>query len=231
VRGKLTADEHARVAAAVAAAEACTDGEIAVVVAQRSDRYGDAAAHWAALAALAWLAMLSAWPAPARHLGGRLAALADPWSEPGPHALLTAALTVALLGAAAAYLLAALLLRSDRVRVAVAPRATKGRRVHARALEVYAAAVQGRTRARTGVLIYLSLAEHRAEIAAEAGIHTRVDADRWGEAMAALVAGARAGRVADGLADAVTLVGAVLAEHFPRSDDDVNELGDGVIEL
>ena len=49
--------------------------------------------------------------------------------------------------------------------------------------------------------------------------------------MAALLAGLRAGRPADGLVDAVGKVGAVLAQHFPRADDDVNELPDRLIEV
>jgi putative membrane protein len=219
----LAQHDHARVSAAVAAAEAHTDGEVVTVIAARSDRYWDAGAHWAALAALAWLAVLAAVPT----IATELHALFDPWTVPGRGAVLT----VATLGAGAVFALAALLLRAEPLRLALTPAATKGRRVHARALELLAAAVSGRTRGRTGVLIYLSLAEHRAEIAAEAFIHERVDAERWGEAMAALLAGARDGRVADGMVDAVALVGAVLAEHFPRSADDANELSDRLIEL
>jgi len=219
----LSPEDHRLVADAVAAAEAGTDGEVVAVVAARSDDYRDAGAHWAALAALAWLALLAGFPG----IAARLHALFDPWGVPGPG---TAALA-ALLGAAAAYALAALAMRSDGLRLRLTPAATKGRRVHARALQLLGALVTGRTRARTGVLIYLSLAEHRAEIAAEAGIHARVDPDRWGEAMAALLAGARAGHPAAGMAQAVALVGAVLAEHFPRSEDDVNELPDRLIEL
>lgn len=220
---RLSPDEHRIVSDAVAAAEARSDGEVVAVVAARSDRYRDAAAHWGALAALAWLAVSSAFPA----IALALHALVDPWGVPG----IGAVLTTAMLGAALAFAAAALLLRHERLRLLVTPAATKGRRVHARALELLAATVAGRTRGRTGVLIYLSLAEHRAEIAAEASIHARVPPERWGEAMAALLDGARAGRVADGMAAAIALVGDVLAEHFPRSEGDVNELSDRLIEL
>ncbi len=50
-------------------------------------------------------------------------------------------------------------------------------------------------------------------------------------AMAALVGGLREDRAGEGMAEAVRQIGLVLAEHFPRSADDVNELPDRVIEL
>jgi putative membrane protein len=53
----------------------------------------------------------------------------------------------------------------------------------------------------------------------------------WGEAMAALVAAVRDGRPGDGMAEAVRQIGLVLAEHFPKSRADTNELPDRLIEL
>jgi len=41
----------------------------------------------------------------------------------------------------------------------------------------------------------------------------------------------REGRVADGMVAAVAEVGQVLAPHFPRADDDVDELPDRLIEV
>jgi putative membrane protein len=41
----------------------------------------------------------------------------------------------------------------------------------------------------------------------------------------------KAGRPADGIVAAIERVGAVLAEHFPRSDQDSNEIPDKLIEL
>ncbi|HWK35067.1 TPM domain-containing protein, partial [Sphingomonas sp.] len=87
------------------------------------------------------------------------------------------------------------------------------------------------TVAATGVLLYLSLDEHRAELIADESIHTKVSQDVWGAAMAALVAAVKDGRPGDGMADAVAQIGIVLAEHFPRGADDVNELPDRLIEL
>ena len=73
--------------------------------------------------------------------------------------------------------------------------------------------------------------ERRAEIVADEAIASRVSDEVWGEAMAAMLAQIRAGHLAEGMAAAVERVGAVLAQHFPRAEDDVNELPDRLIEV
>ena len=55
--------------------------------------------------------------------------------------------------------------------------------------------------------------------------------ETWGEAMAALLVEVKQGRVGDGIVAAIEQVGVVLAEHFPRTDADVNEIPDKLIEL
>ena len=88
-----------------------------------------------------------------------------------------------------------------------------------------------RTHGRTGILIYISMAEHRAEIVADEAIAGKVDPMVWGEAMAAMLAHVREGRVAEGMVAAVEKVGAVLEEHFPIAEGDTNELPDRLIEV
>jgi putative membrane protein len=80
-------------------------------------------------------------------------------------------------------------------------------------------------------MIYLSMREHRAEIVADEAIVTKVAPEVWGDAMAALLAEIKQGRIADGMVAAVAQVGQVLAEHFPRTEDDTNELPDRLIEI
>ena len=73
--------------------------------------------------------------------------------------------------------------------------------------------------------------ERRAQIIADEAIAGKVPAEAWGEAMAAMLTHIKDGRIADGMCAAVEKVGAVLTEHFPRAEDDVNELPDRLIEL
>jgi putative membrane protein len=221
---RLSEADHARVTAAVTEAERHTDGEIVTVVAGRSDAYHDVALHWAVLAMLLVLALLAWQPAPVEWLHARLV---DAWSDTPSRWYLT----YALLLMALTFLLARVALALDALRLALTPGATKSRRVHARAMSLFRTAAEKRTRASTGVLLYLSLAEHRAEIIADEGIHAKVAQEVWGEAMAALVAAVKDGRPGDGMAEAVRQIGVVLAEHFPRSADDTNELPDRLVEL
>ncbi|NIJ65456.1 putative membrane protein [Sphingomonas leidyi] len=222
---RLTDQDREAVTAAVTTAELTTNGEIVTVVAGRSDAYHDVALHWAVLAMLLVLALLAWQPWPAEWLHTRFV---DSWAQVVPARWY---LTIALVLMAATFLVARVALAFDALRLFLTPGATKTRRVHRRALELFRAAAEKRTRGSTGVLVYLSLAEHRAVILADEGIHSKVTADVWGAAMTALVGGLKADRAGEGMAEAVRQIGLVLAEHFPRSADDVNELPDRVIEL
>jgi putative membrane protein len=55
--------------------------------------------------------------------------------------------------------------------------------------------------------------------------------ETWGEAMTVLLTEVKAGRPGAGIAAAVALIGEVLAEHFPKSAEDTNEIPDKLIEL
>jgi putative membrane protein len=221
--------DRARISAAVRAAEATTDGEIVPIVARRSDAYHDVALHVAVLAMLLVVAVLAALP---RHgeslldpLGG---AVGKGWENGWTGGELLSALLVLL---ALAFLAVHYLTKPIRVRMVLAPAATKARRVRARAVLLFRTAIEARTATATGVLLYLSLAERRAEIVADAAILSRVDPAEWGEAMAALVDAVRDGRPGDGMVAAIERIGAVLAAHFPHSGTDPNELPDALIEL
>ena len=103
----------------------------------------------------------------------------------------------------------------------------------ARALSVQQFLAHGlhTTEQRTGVLIFVSLMEHHAEIIADAGISAKVDDAVWREAMDKLVGEIRAGRLAEGLIAAIETTGTVLARHFPRAANDRNELPNGLVLL
>ncbi|CAA9489111.1 MAG: FIG004694: Hypothetical protein [uncultured Sphingomonadaceae bacterium] len=225
----LNASDHARVTAAIAEAERASAGEVVVIASEASDRYHDVALHWALATMLGVMALCAASPS---LLLGAMAAVHGPWSpEPGASQLLTAQLLLAAL----AFLLALAVLRSASVRLLLTPPATKARRVRRRAIELFRAGAERRTAGRTGVLLYVSRAERRAEIVADAAIHSKVEPEVWGEAMAAVVSGLNAGRAGEGLEAGVREIGAVLATHLPRSPADAtadaNEIPDRLITL
>jgi putative membrane protein len=224
-RINLSDADHACVSAAVAKAERQSDGEIVTIVAQRSDAYHDVGLHWAVLAMLMALGAVAAFPSFYKSL---VLDIAGGWEHDlSDRAFLTILLCfVTLKFLAVRYLLAIMPLR-----LALTPRGTKTRRVRRRAVTLFRASAEARTRARTAVLIYVSLDEHRAEIVADSAINAKVAPEAWGDAMAALIDEIRAGRPAEGWVKAVGQVGTLLATHFPRSADDSNELPDRLIEL
>jgi putative membrane protein len=221
-RVALSEADHRAVSAAVAAAEAGTRGEIVPVLAPASDAYHDVALHWAIAAMLAVAGAAAAWP------GVPVALAGGGWNGEVP---VGRVLLLVMLAQAAAFVAARLLLAWRPLRLALAPRATKRRRVRRRADAAFRLGAQGRTRGRVGVLVYLSADERMAEVVADAAVAARVPAERWGAVMAALVDRVRAGDAAGGLAAAVAAVGAILAEGFPIEEGDVNELPDRVVEL
>jgi putative membrane protein len=220
----LNDSERARVGAAVTRAEGLSDGEIVTVIAAQSDAYHDVVLHWAVLVMFLALAGIAAEPGFFVSLLDRVTGRWTTWTG-------SELLTILLAVLAAKFLAWRYILGIRPLRLALTPSATKTRRVRRRALLLFRLAAENRTRAKTGMLLYVSLAEHRAEIVADASINVKVTPETWGAAMAALVEAIRDGRPGDGMVAAVEQIGAVLAEHFPRSADDSNELPDKLILL
>jgi uncharacterized membrane protein len=98
----------------------------------------------------------------------------------------------------------------------------------ARAVAVFEHLGMHRTAARHGVLIYVSVGDHKLAVLGDQGIHERVGQVYWERLVDAVLAHFREERPRDGLLHAVAEVGAVLAQHFPRRPGDVNELSDQV---
>ena len=222
---RFTEADHRLVTDAVTRAEQASDGEIVTIVAEKSDSYHDVGLHYAVLAMLLVPAALAFIPQ----------SLID-WATGlflGWNALLTRGALMAFLFVklAAVFLIVRYALAYMPLRMALTPGSTKSRRVRRRAVEYFRVGAERRTTGRTGILLYLSLREHRAEIVADHAIHSKVPPDTWGEAMSDLIEEVKAGRPGSGMAKAVERIGAVLAEHFPKSHADQNELPDRLIEL
>lgn len=99
-------------------------------------------------------------------------------------------------------------------------------RVHERALAVFLEEGVTETKDRDGVLILVSLFEHRVEMLADRGIHEKVEKQTWLSVCEDLSSEIRAGRQVAGMKKAVSAVGKILAEKFPGGDRDQNELSD-----
>lgn len=223
--GYLSAEEHNIVTAAVAAAEGQTSGEIVTVLAEASDGYTDVALWWAIAAAFTAMTVLATFTG---FYTGILDWIVGGWASDWTAAQLLG--TLVALGLIK--FLAVLLIQYwAPLRFFLIPGPVKAARVREQAIKHFKVGAERRTHGRTGVLIYLSMRERRAEIVADETIAAIVEPEVWGEAMGDMLAEIRKGRIAQGLAEGVKDVGWVLAQHFPREEDDQNELPDRLIEV
>ncbi len=225
----LSAQDHTRIAQATAAAEATTRGEIVCVVADEAAPYMEVPLAWAAAGALVLPLIPLSFGALAAHLDDGLRG----WSA--AHIAATHVTVAAVLGAYALlqcmlFLAIALLASIPIVRRLLTPGSLKRGYVHQRALEQFFARDLHTTRERTGVLIYASLKDRRAEVVADIGIHAKVGPQAWDGVIAVLVAGMRAGEPGNGVVAAIRETGRLLTTHFPAEGDNPNELPNTITE-
>ena len=232
---QFTETDHQRVATAIAAAEANTSGEVFCVVAREVSAYHAVSLGWAAFAALvAPLALIplgfdgSALPSLSSlaHLNDQGWQAAHPLSQGADisHALTAYALVQALV-----FALVYGLTRIPAITRLVTPRRVRRTRVRKVALQQFLSHGLHTTQNRTGVLIFAALSDHWVEVIADKSIHDKVDPEVWGDAVAALIKHLKQDHPVEGLEQAISICGGVLAEHFPPSADDQNELPDRLV--
>ncbi len=201
----FSAEDEARVSQAITQAERKTSGEIVVVVAARSDAY--------------------LYVAP---LIGALVSLLVPWVLIYFTQLALQSIYLAQL---AVFLIVTTLLLPLSVRTALVPPSIKHHHAHQRAIEQFLVQNLHTTKGRTGVLIFVSVAERHAEILADSAIDARVPAGTWKAIIDDLTAAIAEGQPAEGLVAAIAAAGEHLGRHFPPDARDPNELPDHLIVL
>jgi len=217
--------DHDRVTAAVAAAEEHTSGEIVTVIAAQSNDYDDVALVWASVIAFLAMSIVALFP---DFYQGLYYRITGGWGhELTSNQWLGTVIAIGVLKWIGVWLV--LLWRP--LRLWLTPRAILAARVRARAIDLFKVGTEAKTLGRTGVLLYVSLREHRADIVADEAIAAKVAPEVWGDAMAALIDLVRKGQPGEGMAEAVRQMGLVLADHFPRGSENPNELPDRLIEL
>jgi len=204
---QITPDDRARIKTAVELAEKETSGEIVPLVVPVSGNYS-------------WVHPLAAFKGVLlATVGMEIYSLSHPFPIPAYQWIY-----VQFLGAA---LVAALSFVPALRRWAIG-RQRLATRVDERALATFLSEGLTETKKRTGVLIYVSLFEHRVEILGDRGIHARVGDDYWNSLCDVLSKRIAAGELVEGMIAAVRDVGEKLKTHFPREADDENELSDDV---
>lgn len=197
--------DRERITEAIGAAERKTSGEIVAVIAAESASYLSVPFLFAAVAALA-----VPWPF-----------IYLTWISVQSIYALQLLVFVAVL--------AAVLPRPSRFRLV--PRSILTQRAHRRAVEQFLAQNLHTTAGRTGVLIFVSVAERYVEILADAAINAKVPKATWQAIVDKLTAAIGEGRPGEGFIVAIESIGALLAEHFPAGPADKAELPNHLIVL
>jgi putative membrane protein len=185
----ISKEDHEAVAAAIRDAEQRSCGQLVCVLAHASSNYAHVPILWAST-----LALLLPWPL-------------IYWTDWSVQRIFLLQLVV--------FLVAGLVLSWMPLRLALVPRPVRQARAHRAAIEQFFLRHVSHTQNRSGVLIFVSLAERYARIVADEGIAAKVPNAEWQAAIDALVAHMRDGRIAAGFIAAIERCGAVLAMHAP----------------
>ncbi|HEX6200173.1 MAG TPA: hypothetical protein VF150_07920 [Thermoanaerobaculia bacterium] len=208
-RSLFSPSDLARIEAAVRDAEARSRGEIVVAAVPASGRYAGAVWAGACLGSLSALLalVLVHW-------------LTDLWGVGSP----LWALLAAGGGAVAGYVAVA---ASDGLKRLLTSDEVMARQVDLAARAAFVDHEVFATRDRSGVLLFLSLLEHRVEVLADSGIEAHVAPGEWDGIVAGIVRGIREGRAAEALVEAIGRCGEILDRRgLERRADDRDELPD-----
>lgn len=202
-RAWLTDETRKRVRDAIVDIELCTGAEVVATVSARSGHYRHADYLFGAISSLAALGFYFLYP--------------EPLFDDVAVVIVIVAFFAGAFFSAAVQGLRRLLVSRPLMNQNVATTA------RSRFVEQGISATSGRT----GILVYVSLFEDRAEVVPDIGIPVGRLGERWTKAVEAIDAGAREG--VGPFLTALTALGPILAEAVPRSADDKNELPDEVV--
>jgi putative membrane protein len=200
----FTEDEKEHIRQAVVAAESKTAGEIVPMVVTSSARYTEIELLGLVVGLFLGIMVESLW--------------SDPWGSP-----LSNLWPVG--GAFAGFLVG----RIPAVKRLFAPNHRIAQAVHSLALASFTEHGLHHTRDHTGILILVSLLEHRVEVLADRGINAKVKTETWQEIAKIISDGLRSNQACNAFCQAIQRCGEILAAHFPRRPDDKDELPDSLV--
>jgi len=216
----LSEAEKVSLESRIASAETNTRAEIMTVIARQSDGYRYIPILWAALIALSvpgFYFLYSTW-------------VSDGWIYPGtdhPENIYPIQVLV--------FLGLGMLFQLPAARLWMIPNIVKRQRAARHAREQFFLQNLHQTTDRTGVLIFVSVAEHYVEIIVDNGIANKIDNQEWADTVNDFIGDLRLGHIAQGFDRAIDHCERVLSEHFPaeqgRSESTQNELPNHLIEV
>lgn len=210
----FTEAELDQIKRAVAGAEERTSGEIVPYIVDRSDRYD--VTLWRGASIMALFSVCFAGLTYQFYDGWGLAWL---YSGQGiAFLVISAGIVGALIGG---YVPA--------VKRKLAGTELLARTVHHRAMRAFVEEEVFNTRDRTGILLFISMLEHRIEVLGDEGINRRVSADDWADVVGKIRDGIKQDKVAQGMIDAIDICGQLLERRGVEiQPDDSDELSNEV---
>jgi putative membrane protein len=225
----LNENDRTRISAAITEAESKTSGEIFCVLAKRVSHYREIPLLWATVAGFLVPPLLV--------LTGlhrlALASIFTSWTDDSARAmegLILRALSTYGLVQTGVFLIVAIIVAVPAVRRLMTPGPLKSHHVRETARRHFVAAGARLSDAEPHILIFASLADRRVELVAHDAIHKAVGEGPWNAAVAAVVAGMKTGKPADGMVAAIEICGAALAAHFPPDGAPKNHLPNAILE-
>lgn len=97
-----------------------------------------------------------------------------------------------------------------------------------RAANIFAVLKMHKTKLRSGVLFYMAIKDHKFAILGDAGINQNVPEDFWDNIKEEMLVFFKEGNIAAGICKGIKMAGLKLREHFPKGEDNENELPDEV---
>lgn len=192
--------------AAIEQAESKTSGELVTVIARASDEYLFIPIMWAALIAL---------------LVPGLLMLSNAWVD----------YSVIYTAQVATFFICNGLFRIPAIKMRLIPRRVKHQRAARYARELFVTQNLHTTREHTGILIFVSAAEHYVEIIADKGINDVVDSNTWQIIVDDFILHVKNDEYGKGFIRAIEQCGEKLQQHFPSPARNPNELPNHLIEL
>lgn len=155
-----------------------------------------------------WIEVLGLWPS-----AGLYSALA-----------LAAETAVALFAFGVAWVVAKFLSRFDSIQRLAFPQDDLTLEAEHRAQSEFLSSDLRSTSGRTGVLLFVSMLEHRAVILADEAILKKFEASDWAETLSRLIAAIRGGEMSRGYVEAIEAIAARLEAAFPNGAKARDEL-------
>ena len=84
------------------------------------------------------------------------------------------------------------------------------------------------TELRNGVILYISIDDKQVAIYGDKGINEKVESDFWDTTLAKMTEQFKNGKMVEGIAAGLQEAGLRLKEHFPKADNDTNELSNEI---